>query len=71
MAKITVNDIESGQRFEQRGGFVWQVVRLIHFPGESVPHVQLVNARDPSSTKTVSINALLDRSLFRQVAAER
>lgn len=67
MAKFTVDDIVPGQRFEQRHGFYWRVVRLINFPGEDVPHVQLVNDRDHSSTKTVSVNALLDRNLFRLV----
>ena len=67
MAKLTANDIVPGQRFEQRQGFTWRVTRLIQFPGEDVMHVQLVNERDASSTKTVSINAVLDRSLFRLV----
>ena len=67
MAKLTANDIVPGQRFEQRQGFTWRVTRLIQFPGEDVMHVQLVNERDASSTKTVSINAVLDRSLFRLI----
>ena len=67
MAKLTASDIVPGQRFEQRQGFTWRVTRLIHFPGEEVMHVQLVNERDASSTKTVSINAVLDRSLFRLI----
>ncbi|HEX6959497.1 MAG TPA: hypothetical protein VF194_16050 [Ferrovibrio sp.] len=65
MAKFTVDDIVPGQRFEQRQGFVWRVIRLISFPGEDMMHVQLVNDRDHSTTKTVSVNALLDRNLFR------
>lgn len=67
MAKLTANDIVPGQRFEQRQGLTWRVTRLIQFPGEDVMHVQLVNERDASSTKTVSINAVLDRSLFKLV----
>ncbi|WP_341705255.1 hypothetical protein [Ferrovibrio sp.] len=67
MAKLTAESIVPGQRFEQRHGFTWRVARLIHFPGEDVMHVQLVNERDTSSTKTVSINAVLDRSLFRLI----
>lgn len=67
MAKLTVNDIAPGQRWEQRGGFTWRVVRLITFQGEDVRHVQLVNERDASSTKTVSVDALLDRTLFRHL----
>ena len=67
MAKLTVDDIVPGQRFDQRQGLVWRVVRLISFPGEDVMHVQLVNDRDHSSTKTVSVNALLDRNLFRPI----
>lgn len=65
MAKLTTNDIVPGQRFEQRHGFTWRVTRLIQFPTEDVVHVQLVNERDASSTKTVSVNALLDRNLFK------
>lgn len=67
MAKFTVNDIVPGLRFEQRHGFIWRVTRLINFPGEDMVHVQLVNDRDNSSTKTVSVNALLDRNLFRPI----
>lgn len=67
MAKLTVQDIAPGQIFEQKHGFMWRVARLIQFHGEDVVHVQLINERDPSSTKTVSVNALLDRSLFKLV----
>jgi hypothetical protein len=65
MAKGDTGEITPGQRYEQRGGFNWKVVRLITFPGEGVRHVQLVSERDPSSTKTLSVNALLDRGMFR------
>ncbi len=65
MGKLTASDIAPGQRFEQRQGFTWRVNRLIQFPGEDVVHVQLINERDASSTKTVSVNALLDRSMFK------
>ncbi|MBN9531267.1 MAG: hypothetical protein J0H82_34040 [Alphaproteobacteria bacterium] len=68
MAKITIDDITPGQRWEQRGSFTWRVVRVIAFPGEDMRHVQLVNERDPSTTKTVSVDALLDKTLFRPVA---
>ncbi|WP_374298925.1 hypothetical protein [Ferrovibrio sp.] len=67
MAKFTADDIVPGQRFEQRQGFIWRVTRLIQFPGEDAVHVQLVNERDASSTKTVSVSALLDRNLFKLV----
>lgn len=67
MAKFTAADIVPGQRFEQRQGFVWRVARLIQFPGEDAQHVQLINERDASSTKTVSVSALLDRNLFKLV----
>lgn len=65
MAKFTVNDIAPGQKFEQKGGFIWQVARLIGFAGENVAHVQLVNLRDPSTTKTLSAEVLLDKSRFK------
>ena len=69
MAKMTADDVVPGQRFQQqKAGFVWTVNRLITFPGEDVQHVQLINERDRSSTKTVSLDALLDRTLFRLVA---
>ncbi|WP_341910758.1 hypothetical protein [Ferrovibrio terrae] len=67
MAKFSAQDIVPGQRFEQRQGFIWRVARLIHFPGEDAMHVQLINERDSSSTKTVSVSALLDRNLFKLV----
>ncbi|WP_341898326.1 hypothetical protein [Ferrovibrio terrae] len=67
MAKFTAQDIVPGQRFEQRQGFIWRVARLIHFPGEDAMHVQLINERDSSSTKTVSFSALMDRNLFKLV----
>ncbi|MFN4311226.1 MAG: hypothetical protein ACK4FK_11635 [Ferrovibrio sp.] len=67
MAKFSADDIVPGQRFEQRHGFIWRVTRLIQFPGEDAMHVQLINERDASSTKTVSVSALLDRNLFKLV----
>lgn len=67
MAKFSAQDIVPGQRFEQRQGFVWRVARVIHFPGEDAMHVQLINERDSSSTKTVSVSALLDRNLFKLI----
>jgi hypothetical protein len=67
MAKFTAQDIVPGQRFEQRQGFFWRVARLIQFPGEDAIHVQLINERDSSNTKTVSVSALLDRNLFKLV----
>jgi len=67
MGKFTANDIVPGQRFEQRQGFIWRVTRLIQFQGEDIAHVQLVNERDASSTKTVSVSALLDRNMFKLV----
>lgn len=67
MAKFSAQDIMPGQRFEQRQGFIWRVARLIHFPGEDAMHVQLINERDSSSTKTVSVSALLDRNLFKLI----
>ncbi|MBP6818414.1 hypothetical protein V6B08_12135 [Ferrovibrio sp. MS7] len=67
MAKLTASDIVPGQRFEQRQGFTWRVARLIQFPSEDVVHVQLINERDASSTKTVSVSALLDRHMFRLI----
>ncbi|MCW5730660.1 MAG: hypothetical protein KIT20_07880 [Alphaproteobacteria bacterium] len=66
MSKLTVNDIIPGLRLEQPPGSFWKVARLINFPGEKIPHVQVVNERDPSRVKTVSINAVLDSSLFRR-----
>ena len=67
MAKTIVHDIAPGARYEQKGGFTWQVVRLISFPGEDTPHVQLFNERDVANTKTVSVSALMDRNLFRRI----
>ncbi len=67
MAKFTADNIVPGQRFEQKQGFIWRVARLINFPGEDAIHVQLINDRDSSSTKTVSVSALLDRNLFKLV----
>lgn len=67
MGKLTAEDIVPGQKFEQKQGFTWRVGRLIQFPGEEVVHVQLVNDRDTSNTKTVSVAALLDRNLFRLI----
>lgn len=70
MAKTIVHDIVPGARYEQKGGFTWQVIRLINFPGEDTPHVQLFNERDTANTKTVSVNALMDRGLFRRIESK-
>ena len=67
MPKFTIDDITPGLKFEQKGGFVWQVARVIRFPGELVAHVQLQNVRDPSTTKTLSSEVLFDKSRFRVV----
>ncbi len=67
MAKFSVGDIAAGQQYEQKGGFVWQVRRLIAFSGERAPHVQLVNVRDPSTTKTLSAEVLLDKNRFKRI----
>ena len=71
MGKSSIGEITPGQRYEQRGGFTWRVLRVINFAGEDIPHVQLVSERDPSSTKTLSIDALLDRNLFKVVGDKR
>ena len=67
MSKLTVNDVVPGLRLEQPPGNIWKVARLINFPGEKIMHVQVVNERDPSRVKTVSMNAVLDSSLFRRI----
>jgi len=66
MSKLTANDIVPGLRLEQPPGSFWTVARLINFPGEKIPHVQVVSERDPSRVKTVSITAILDSHLFRR-----
>jgi hypothetical protein len=68
MTSGVIETIEPGQRYAQPSGLTWQVLRLINFPGERKPHVQLINLRDPNTSKTVSVNALLDPHLFVPVA---
>ena len=69
MAKFSVADIAPGQKYKQKGGFTWQLLRLIAFTAERAPHAQLVNVRDPSTTKTLSAEVLLDKNRFKRVDA--
>ena len=58
--------ITPGRRFRQRENSVWEVVRLVEFAHYPIPHVELVNTQlSPPVRKVISVDALLDRSLYR------
>ncbi len=46
---------------------LWVVSRMIDIP-EAGEHVQMVQHDHPRRTLTVSLSALLDKTIFRQVA---
>lgn len=60
------SQITPGRRFRQRENSVWEVVRLVEFAHYPIPHVELVNTQlSPPVRKVISVDALLDRSLYR------
>jgi hypothetical protein len=59
------SEVVEGQRFRRRlpGGGVWEVV-TVRSDASGRPHVQLRRTDEPHTTKTLSVSALTDGSLF-------
>jgi hypothetical protein len=60
--------LEPGMRFRAREGGIWELRGLVNVQAKQ-PHVMLFDVHDHKITKVVSVNALLDTSLFRRVEA--
>jgi hypothetical protein len=63
---IKENQLEPGQRFRSQDGHMWHVRGVVRIGG-NLPHVSLISAKDPTVTKLISVNALLDQRLYRFV----
>jgi hypothetical protein len=60
--------LEPGMRFRAREGGIWELRGLVNVQARQ-PHVMLFDVHDHKITKVVSVNALLDASLFRRIDA--
>ncbi|MBM3486797.1 MAG: hypothetical protein FJX67_09210 [Alphaproteobacteria bacterium] len=63
------SQLEPGQRFRSQDGQLWDVRNIVRIEG-NVPHVSLISVKDPTTTKLISVNALLDQRHFRFVEAK-
>ena len=61
-----LDDIAPGQRFRATGGGIWEYVGKAPTKVPE-PHVCLVRPGDRRTIKIISLNALIDRSLFEPV----
>jgi hypothetical protein len=63
------HSVEVGQRFRERTawGGEWQV-EYIYQDGVRIPHARLRSLRSPVDSRTLAIEALLDRDRFERVA---
>jgi hypothetical protein len=60
-------EVESGQKFRQPGASaVWVVVDLTQ-DAEGIAHARLVRFDDQTAVKMISVSALRDPRLYRQV----
>ena len=61
------NDIV-GQRYvaRDRTSTEWEVIAKVEM-GMNVPHVRLRMSREPSTTKLIALDALMDERLYRKV----
>ena len=62
------NQLEPGQRFRSQDGHLWDVRGVVRIGG-TLPHVSLISAKDPTVSKLISVDALLDQRLYRFVEA--
>ena len=65
-------DVKEGQRYAQRLNIqqrasIWKVGAILAID-PSIPHARLINVADPYQTKTISCNALRDRTYFELIA---
>ena len=61
MARRVQNVVELGQRFKKTWD-VWEVVRVR--PVHGLPHAVIVNVRDRTEDKLISVSTLLEGSEF-------
>jgi len=60
-------EVESGQKFRQPGASaMWVVVDLTQ-DAEGIAHARLVRSDDSTAVKMISVSALRDQRLYRQV----
>ncbi|MGE0746688.1 MAG: hypothetical protein AB7K86_15640 [Rhodospirillales bacterium] len=66
---IKESQLEPGQQFRSQDGYVWHIRGMVRIGG-NLPHVSLISAKDPTVTKLISVDALLDQRLYRFVDAK-
>jgi hypothetical protein len=62
------NPVRVGECYQRNDAthFVWQVVEL-YTPRKEQPHARVCLTSDPSDQRLISVSALRDNRLFRQV----
>ncbi|HIJ63171.1 MAG TPA: hypothetical protein HPQ04_10815 [Rhodospirillaceae bacterium] len=61
-------DVQSGQKYQQTdSSSTWEVMDLTK-DGEGIAHARLTRVGDPTAIKMISVSALRDQRLYRQVA---
>mgnify|MGYP003659428007 FL=1 len=66
--KLVSNPVQIGDYYQRNDAthFVWQVVELFT-PRKEQPHARVSLMSDPSDRRLISISALRDNRLFKQV----
>ncbi len=60
-------EVTPGQKYQQTDSVsVWQVVDLVK-DAEGIIHARMIRVGDPTTRKTISVPALRDSRLYRQV----
>lgn len=64
--KDDVTKILPGQRYRIKGValLIWEVLGVVRYPGEPLPHVRLVKVGSPYDFKTVSARVLQDKRFY-------
>lgn len=65
-ARSRRREIQPGQRFRTVDGGMWEYAGVAPTQAPE-PHARLVRPGDPRTIKIISLDALLDRTLFEQV----
>lgn len=60
-------DLEPGQRFQAEDGLLWELENSARVT-TAIPHVRLVNPRDPTVHKIIATSVLLDPKRFTSIA---
>jgi hypothetical protein len=60
-------EVQPGQKYQQtEASSVWEVVDLTK-DGEGIVHARLLRVGDPTAVKMISVSALKDARLYKQI----